>query len=134
MSIAYTLARERPPLHEPIDAHAQWWRLWLRGRELPGENYTVLMQIDNIDSPQVLTLTFNDGLDETITVEAHRTGHSDPHRVSFKRPRYYSLIQGDPYLDLLTAGQPTDSPLWYKLTEPGHHRHPDDARMRMDLR
>lgn len=125
MSTAYTLARQRDPLHEPIADDAQWWRLRLNGRNVPGENYAVMMQIDNVDDPQVATITFNDGLDEKITAEAHRTGLSEPDWRRLGRNPLTSVVVGDPYLDLLTVGPPTSFPLWQKLTDRGNHHHPD---------
>lgn len=125
MSTAYTLARKRDPLHEPIADDAQWWRLRLNGRNFADKEYAVMTQIDNVDKPQVATIIFNDGLDEQITAEAVRTGLQETRYQELGCNALTSLIPGNPYFDLLTIGRPTSSPLWRPLTERGNFHHPD---------
>lgn len=99
--------------HQP-PATAAWWRLHTPPNE---DGNILLMETDATDekrTPTWCSWEFFDGYDVIID-------------TGFDRPTKVRLAQGfRTYIDVLSDGPPTPSPLWQRLTRPGDFTHPSD--------
>jgi hypothetical protein len=111
------------PTLSGVPKHALWWRL----RALPGaDGYTHVMQIDDMDNPTLITVTWSDeGRDETadpFAIQVHDDRDEPPYLGFYAT--ITSVSGSTTWLDALDVEPPTSNPRWEPLTRPGTHRHP----------
>lgn len=106
-----------------VPREARWWRL----RLLPGQDGTThLLQIDDMDNPTLLTVSWwDEGREETADPFAIQV-HNDRDEPPFlgREATMVSVPRTTSWLDALDVQPPTSNPRWEQLTRPGNHRHP----------
>lgn len=111
----------RGKLSNPPPDEAHWWRLVIPG----SENFN---GDPDVSDPDFATWMIPDGRDETFWTL--RNG-AHVHRIPDPAlPPMMSRIDAPKcwHFDLLSVGPPTACDGWEKLTEPGHHVHPERTR------